>query len=216
MENLVKAIIEEYKVEVERITNEIKDKNSSVVDRYLTDLRINQLKSGEITRDKAIEIAIKKLEKDYGKKLQSEIEKINSIENAKDFESCTITVVWKKSRMWGSNPTASLSKNGNYIQGESIGGCGYDKESVAIAQVLNQYYPFMKLLYTKKNENENIDKNNHEIFGYGSGYGLLPYFEGGVGVSCLYRICESVGLVLREVASTNTATVYEITRKGDK
>ena len=47
------------------------------------------------------------------------------------------------------------------------------------------------------------------ITSYGSGYGILPYFESGVGVSSFYKIFDNLGLKLTEV----TDELYRITRK---
>ena len=51
--------------------------------------------------------------------------------------------------------------------------------------------------------------NNHKVLGYGSGYGILPYFEHGVGVSSFYTIFDNLGLKLTEV----TDEFYRITKK---
>ena len=91
-----------------------------------------------------------------------------------------------------------------------VGGCGYDKESTATSEALNQFNAILKLMYAKKNDN--IDMNNHELFGYGSGYGILPSFEGGVGVSTMRNICESIGIKWNDVAHGKNYDVYSITK----
>ncbi len=35
--------------------------------------------------------------------------------------------------------------------------------------------------------------DNRDICGYGSGHGAIPYFEGGVGVTCFFEILEKCG-----------------------
>ena len=54
-----------------------------------------------------------------------------------------------------------------------------------------------------------IQADNRNIFGYGSGYGILPYFEGGVGVSSYYKIFNTIGLEFKQVNDT----LYIVTKK---
>lgn len=58
-----------------------------------------------------------------------------------------VSVDWKKSRTWGSNPTAEVwlsydccKKGGGsaYAKSASIGGCGYDKRSTAVSEALSK------------------------------------------------------------------------------
>lgn len=39
--------------------------------------------------------------------------------------------------------------------------------------------------------------DNRNICGYGSGYGVIPYFEGGVGVGCFWDILKRGGYTTR-------------------
>jgi len=93
----------------------------------------------------------------------------------------------------------------------SIGGCGYDKLSTAVAECLNQVNAVLRPLYLMKDKH--TGKKNHEYLGYGSGYGILPNFEGGVGVSCYPRIFENVGYEFKTIASGKTFDVFTITKK---
>jgi hypothetical protein len=70
-------------------------------------------------------------------------------------------------------------------------GCGYDKQSTATAGVLNQHQTILKRLYAARDAE--MTGENRAVLGYGSGYGLPPYFEGGVGVSCHVKILEKIG-----------------------
>lgn len=120
-----------------------------------------------------------------------------------------ITVEWKKSYMWGMNPTAWT----NYgFRGTSIGGCGYCKLSTATAQALNDYLPILKLMYIKKNRVITQGINNHELLGYGSGYFTFPRFEGGVGVESHRAIIEKLGLKWKSITSTDHVDVYTISK----
>ena len=48
-----------------------------------------------------------------------------------------LSMEWKKSRMWGANPT--LTYKGTTVAKAS--GCGYDKESAALADFLSHLVP---------------------------------------------------------------------------
>lgn len=176
---------------------------------------------------------IKLLENRIEKKLKEIIDKIEGIENAEDFKNdLIITLEWKKSYMWGSNPRAYT----NYgFAGESIGGYGYCKTSTATAQALNSDLRILKLLYKKKekeikkylskgspkidspHDNTKFKPNlkgdfNRHFLGYGCGYNILPKFEGGVGVSSHERIIEGLGLNWKNVTSTDQTDVYMISK----
>lgn len=171
-------------------------------------------------------------QKQIEKNLLKELQQIDNIKNAKDFESITISIEWKKSKMWGNNPSAEAKINytdntRDIFKSGSIGGCGYDKESTAVANVINQCNSVLKLLYSVKNEvlegkynHETTEvlqgyemPKNHSIFGYGSGYGILPSIEGGVGVSCYDTIFNKISFKFNKIAWGNTFDVFEVKRK---
>lgn len=166
---------------------------------------------------------LKWLAKQEIKDVNKTIEKIETVEKSEDFneKQLTITVEWKPSQTWGSNPRAYT--NYGFIS-ESIGGCGYDKLSTATGQALNSFLPIMKLLYARENERleklktenrtENKDKpdelSRRSYLGYGSGYGVLPAFEGGVGIQSHETIIQKLGLKMETVTSTKNTDVFII------
>lgn len=150
-------------------------------------------------------------QKDIAKKLTH----LQEVEKSEDFESIRVSVEWKKSRMWGNNPTAEIRvifKDGtcNWYKSGSIGGCGYDKESTAIAEAINKSNSVLKAFYQFKELLPNL--KNNDVLGYGSGYGILPRLEGGVGVSCYPRIFEKLGYTWQNAASGKTFDVYTVTK----
>jgi len=153
---------------------------------------------------------IKRKEAQLNKALEREISHILTIEKAPDLTEASISMEWKKNRTWGANPTAELWATDGYFKTGSIGGCGYDKGSTAVAQALNQSNSVLKLLYALKNETPTA--KNHDLFGYGSGYGILPRIEGGVGVSCYPRIFEKLGYKFETVASGRSFDAYKISK----
>ena len=107
---------------------------------------------------------IDRLEKQTIKKIESLQNEISFNDSLEDIESLTITVEWKKSSMWGSNPTAKAYIDGiGHVSSGSISGCGYDKCSTAVAKVLNQVPQFKKLMCELKNKLSNCKKTNREL-----------------------------------------------------
>ena len=177
----------------------------------------------------------------YRKKAVKELitleKQYDDVMTAPDFDGLTVTVEWKKSRMWGQNPRSSTNKG---FIGSSIVGCGFDKGCTATAEALNSHKPLLRLLYSKKERilsehyGEKHEKgtkqwdydlsgkvmDEHDLtrkyLGYGSGYSVLPEFEGGVGVSCHRSICEGLGLKWECVAEGKTFDVYRISKEVQK
>ena len=67
-------------------------------------------------------------------------------------------------------------------------------------------------MFELKDKTKNAKLKNHEVFGYGSGYGILPSFEGGVGVSCYDRIFNKIGYKFETIASGKNFDVFKITK----
>lgn len=156
---------------------------------------------------------IDRLEKQTIKKIQSLQNQLIFNDNLQPIEELTITVEWKKSQMWGSNPTAESYINGvGMVSSGSIGGCGFDKQSTAVANVLNQVPQFRKLMFELKDKKSNIKKSNRDLFGYGAGYGILPSFEGGVGVNCYDKIFKAIGYEFKTVSSGKSFDVYQVSK----
>lgn len=221
MKNLIKAITTENRNRLEQfildinVINDLKGLNTW----QYNDLLPKGKDISQFSLDGLRAYLIGRKEKHVNKAIEREVSRIKSVFEAGELLSVKISIEWKRSRMWGSNPSAecwyTYKKDGNnqsnYVTSGSIGGCGYDKQSTAVAYCLNQINEVLKPLYIKKDKN--IDKVNRDLLGYGSGYGILPSIEGGVGVSCYPRIFETVGLKFETVASGKTYDVYTITKK---
>ena len=213
MNNLMNSLRISGKEELEKVVKNIEAGNMNTINFYITDLRKQQLKDGKITLEKAQQIAIKKASKEIEKQTNKKIEKVRDIGSADEsMEDINIIIKIKKSCL-GYQCKATLITGKTRIEGKFTGGWGYDKLSTAMAEVLNQYHPLMKLMYNyiddKMFEEASLTINNHEVLGYGSGYGILPYFESGVGVSSFYTIFDNLGLKLNKV----TDELYRITKK---
>ena len=213
MNNLINSIRLEGKKELEKVIKNIEAGNMNTINFYITDLRKQQLKDGKITLEKVQQIAIKKASKEIEKQTAKKIDQVKNIDSTiENIEDINIIVQTKKTNL-GYQHKATLATDTLRIDGKYTGRWGYDKLSTAIAEVLNQYNPLMKLMYeyinNKMFEEGSLTINNHKVLGYGSGYGILPYFESGVGVSSFYRIFDNLGLKLTQV----TDEFYRITKK---
>lgn len=213
MNNLLNSLRLEGKKELEKVVKNIEAGNMITIDFYITDLRKQQLEDGKITLEKVQQIAIKKATKEIEKRTAKKIDQVKNIDaTIENMEDINIIIQHKKTNL-GYQYKATLATDTLRIDGKYTGGWGYDKLSTAIAEVLNQYQPLMKLMYKyiddKMWEEGSLTINNHKVLGYGSGYGILPYFEHGVGVSAFYRIFDNLGLKLTQV----TDEFYRITKK---
>ena len=171
--------------------------------QYSTARRWEQYKAGEITREKAVELATKRALKEIEKDTAAKLARLDRVAAAPDLTFISISVDWVRSRTWGYNPHAEARTNAGTFSG-TASGCGYDKESTAIAEALNQCDSVLKVLYTlkenglraglsDKSKTAVCGRSNGDICGYGAGYGAIPYFEGGVGSSCFWSILKKCG-----------------------
>lgn len=165
------------------------------------------------SKTELVKYLIVRIDKVTDKKLAKISERIDVVVGSKDLQSINISVEWSKSRMWGNNAQAEVRViykdfTTELFKGSKTSGCGYDKESTAISNAINQSNSFLKLLYKAKNKNPK--KHNSNLIGYGSGYGVLPHIEGGTGVSCMYKICEALKLKFTHHTNGKTFDVYTI------
>lgn len=162
----------------------------------------------------AIKFYIKEVEENGGKekaiinRLKKEDLKLNNYIYQKEVEHVRIEIEWKKSSTWGANPHATAFiryKNGDFEEIKaSCSGCGYDKESTVIASIYNKIFKY-KLLKIQKN---NTKKKKAPYGIYWSNF--VPCFDGGIGVSCYYKITEYIGGKFKDIAHTKHDDIYEI------
>ena len=178
-----------------------KNKNDEGIKRYSTITRWKQYQNNKISRDEAVKYAQKRVSNMHKKDLKKRLEKLTAVENAQDLEYINISIDWVNSNAWGRNPHAEALIDGSTFIGYASG-WGYDKESSAIAQALNQSYGVLKVLYTLK-ENALQIKESHEApsIGYGTGCGVLPHFEHGVGTDCLWSVFRKAGYQITQCHS---------------
>lgn len=152
------------------------------------------------------------------KKLAKELARIEAEKNQKPVKSIDITIEWKRSKTWGSNPNCEARiqyKDGSFDNSPvyKCSGCGYDKESTVIADVFNDYLKYK--LWALSDEQI---KGGHGSMDSGSApYGVTNYsknyrnFAGGIGTNCYYAISEYIGGKFEHVTGGKTFDVYRYT-----
>lgn len=197
---------------------------------YSTAAKWDAYTAGEITREKAIEHAVKRAEREAAKSYAAELAKVEAAENAAEIISIEIDVTWTRSRTWGANPTAEITTRSENRYNRFTGtasGWGYDKFTAAIGTALNQSPEVLKMLYTVQEKafsemDETArrayaaqNESNRDTIHYGAGYGILPYFEGGTGWCSFVGVFEKCGYKVSHSHSTKHNDYYFITTKED-
>lgn len=216
MENLIKALSKESNERLARNIAEVEESTSikdSIITRYTT-----KTQREKFDLDTLKEKVITKLKTKSEKSLNSRIESINSIvENTSKVKEIKISIKWIKNRTWGYCPKSEIelwSDEGyERYTCRTVTGYGFCKLSTAIANLLMESNNLVAELYTIKNKPRNINIHNHGVFGYGSGYGILPYFEGGVGERSILGVLENLNFKLVSSNSTATTNFYHLKRK---
>lgn len=165
---------------------------------------IRELPSGDKLPEKIIEKITNKRKREINREIEKRFARVHEVEEVEAPAAVSVVVEWHKSRTWGENPRARVAAERVATYG-SASGCGYDKQSAAIANAFNQNPEILKILYDHAEAGE--------TFPYGVDvWAGLPSFAGGCGVSCFYQIFEACGYTFRQVASGKMFDVYEITR----
>lgn len=126
----------------------------------------------------------------------------------------SILVDWSRSAVWGWCPKACATIEGagrGFERRESrrVTGCGYDKESAAVAHALECSAMYDRFVFENWRRAASKD---HPCY-YGPRW-VLPFLEiSGCGVDVLRRFAERAGYVWSETHS-KSADAYTITRKG--
>lgn len=168
--------------------------------------RLQAMQDGERVPVEIIEKMRAKRAREVEKEMRGYMERVHEVEEVEAPAAASVVVEWHKSQTWGMNPRARVAAERVATYG-SASGCGYDKQSAAIASAFNQNPEILKILYDHAEAGEAFPYGVHVWAG-------LPSFDGGCGVSCFYSIFEACGYTFRQVASGKMFDVYEITRAG--
>lgn len=231
MKGYFKKIREQVKEEEEKYFENTKNyilESDSALERNSTGTRWNQYQNGTIDRETAVNYALARKEVAKQRKIEKKNNKLDEYAGASDVESVDIFVEWKRNRTWGYNPTARVNvhtNNGTFTATGTASGCGYDKESTAVGSALNDIPAIKKMLCEckenamktgKKSENplEVNSNSNSALIAYGAGYGAIPYFEGGVGMSSFVGVFNACGFVLKHSHETDKTCYYHFVKKS--
>ncbi len=207
-ETIINAIEKTYADYLENAVKLIQE-NDNYLRNGSTSTRWDQFISGKITREKAAEYAINRACKEYEKSKEKHIAETRKIAEASEINEMTVSVVWKKSSVWGYNPhaTVTIFTNAGYMEATGkASGCGYDKRSAAVAEALNQLLPARKIIYKLK-------EDNNTCYGMGK-TNCYPYYEGGVGIDCLHEIMKLAGYKKVSDHGTRTTDFYHYVKEN--
>lgn len=178
------------------------DNTKNDITRFLTPAKKRKYESGKMTEAEAVANAKTKALKDRKKSYEQSLKKIEKIENLTS-EVDYFSVVYEFTRSGTCHADVEVSmKNGIRVMHKgTASGWGYDKASASVAEALNQYPEMLKLLYDHKEASlrSGIKSawSNENCIAYGAGYGALPYYEGGVGMSTVEYLFKVLGFKTR-------------------
>lgn len=212
-ENLKKAIDKEEKVQAEKAYKRACDEDSALR-KLLTEKQWEKYKSGTLTREKSLELARKKADREAKKTADRYREQITAAECANRPAEGFIVIRFVRNQTWGWNPHAELYIGGETFNGRASG-CGYDKASAAMSEALNACPAIMRALYERDDKRPD-GVSRREWLDYGSGCGVLPAFEGGVGVRTLCDVLSACGFSVDCTQARDGSYYIRITEGGAK
>ena len=209
MKNLINAIATEYAKKADTASRDI-ESIENVLRAFSTPAKWDAYKNGKIDRATANAAAQKRAERTCIRRADAEINKVKYAETVPTPEDVYIRITYTKNRTWGSNPHAEVETTDGTAIKHTYGtatGSGYDKTSAAVAYALNANPGIMRALYEKEEQrlSDGSEKSRRDYIGYGSGYNVLPCFEGGVGMPAICKILESIGY---NVTSSEDGSIY--------
>ena len=214
-ENIRKAITEHKAETLAKFTADIEKKTAADIlsswyyKQYTTPatLRaIQEAEQGETLDPVIIEKMTAKKAREEAKNTQKRIEKIEAAEAAHLPKNVNISVEFSSSRTWGYIPYATVTGYQCRTMAKASG-CGYDKESAAIAYAFNNNPEVMKILYNHAEQGKKFPYSVHTFAG-------VPCFDGGCGVSCFYSVFDACGYEFKQVVSGHTFNAYTLRKKA--
>lgn len=168
---------------------------------------------GNYTKAEKVAYLIKRATLKANAKETELLRHVELLKDAKQIENFSISVEWKKNSTWGANPTAEIrvcytDSCCEHFTG-TASGCGYDKESAAIASAFNQCNSLIALLFK-------VEKKDPEgkVYGYSnSKNGFFPHLSGGVGTSCYPAIFALAGFKMQKVGSGKMFDSWAVNKK---
>lgn len=160
----------------------------------LTKTQFKKLISGGLTLSEAKKIMVAKIEKDFTKKLNRQLDKIKSIKASQRINVARCEIDWVRNRTWGYCPKGCYRNGYKYQEFKSITGCRFDKLSTLTADMFNTDNNLIAFImdYIEKHHINKDNIENKLDYGIGIDNGI-PYFSHGVGIGCHKRILSKLG-----------------------
>jgi len=190
----VKAIRDELKKAQKRNAEYVGKLTDEDVKRSFGKRELNKLEAGKTTIAELRKARIAKENENDAKDAETAIKRLTDAFSRNLPASIRVEVNWKKSRMWGSNPTAEVWADG-YTSSPSIGGCGFDKESTATATAFKENIVFDRIVATcawLDMKESKATGSESKTYGYHVGYTGFR-FDDAVGYECHNRIIKRAG-----------------------
>lgn len=187
-----------------------KAKSDWFAETFLTPKSKADLESCELTEALPIRISEQmkaKAERIEKSLMNKRLDKVAAAEAVELPEEITITVNWVKSQTWGHNPHATVYAANTTTTGRASGG-GYDKRSFAIAKAFNDNPEVMAIIYAAVEAGVKPGDSVLDSVG-------LPFFDGGCGVECFYKVFANCGYQFKKTADGRTFDCYSIEKKED-
>lgn len=190
----VKAIRDELKKAQKRNAEYVGKLTDEDVKRSFGKRELNKLEAGKTTIAELRKARIAKENENDAKDAENAIKRLTDAFSRNLPASIRVEVNWKKSRMWGSNPTAEVWAD-CYTSSPSIGGCGFDKESTATAIAFKENIVFDRIAATcawLDMKESKATGSESKTYGYHVGYTGFR-FDDAVGYECHNRIIKRAG-----------------------
>ena len=190
----VKAIRDELKKAQKRNAEYVGKLTDEDVTRSFGKRELNKLLAGKLTIAELRKARIAKENDNDAKDAENAIKRLTDAFSRNLPATIRVEVNWKKSRMWGSNPTAEVWADG-YTSSPSIDGRGFDKESTATATAFKENIVFDRIVATcawLDMKESKATGRDEKTYGYHLGYTGFR-FDDAVGYSCHDRIIKRAG-----------------------
>ena len=152
LQNITISIFQFEAEDIRKFTADIKKLSADEIKRrYSDDLTPKTAEAlteaGEgMPKAETLEKIIKKHTRRAKKATAERLQKLEEVEAAELPQGINISVEWHRSAMWGYNPSATVAADYRRTYGKASG-CGYDKESAAVAEALNANPEALKIIY---------------------------------------------------------------------
>lgn len=177
----------------------------------MTPTAVDMIKSADPNSsipEKAAAKMLHRVARSARKKLTDAIGRLDAAEAASIPSYITVNVEWGKSRLYGANPYATVYASGHTTTGRATG-CGYDKESAAVASALNQNPAILRIWC---DNDEAGGKFAYSMYG-GIKDKCLPWMDGGCGMSAVKSVFAGLGYSCTESHGSRFDS-YVFTKEG--